>query len=192
MLHLNFILSLTGYCKRFYRIHLFPIFLLFDLFCIYYWDWQDQKCKLKCLKVYEINSELYCNCNCCLNPFLWYKHHYRKTSQECIIISIISEWSLSEIKKFFHLDRKEISTLKHVIGYIIFNKTVCCDSSFLLDSFPKENIFPNYSAGNRFLFLNRFWYIRFSGRLMFFLVDCVLINLKYMTVTWLFKMAKLM
>ena len=36
------------------------------------------------------------------NPFLWYKHHYPKTSQEYICCnwkSIISEWSFSEIKK---------------------------------------------------------------------------------------------
>ena len=102
MLHWNFIVSLTGYCKRFYRIHLFPIFLLFDLFCIYYWDWQGQKCKLTCSKDFEINSELYRNCNCCLNIFLWYKHHYAKTSQKYICCnwkSIISEWSFSKSKK---------------------------------------------------------------------------------------------
>ena len=70
VLHWNFIVSLTGYCKRFHRIYLFPIILLFSLFCIYYWEWQGQKCKLMCPKVYEINSELYWNCNCCLDPFL--------------------------------------------------------------------------------------------------------------------------
>ena len=37
--------------------YLFPIFLLFYLFCIY-WDWQGQKCKLKAPKIYEISSEL--------------------------------------------------------------------------------------------------------------------------------------
>ena len=46
LLYWNFIVSLTGYCKRFYRIPLFPIFLLFYMLCIY-WDWQGQKCKLK-------------------------------------------------------------------------------------------------------------------------------------------------
>ena len=64
---------LPGYCKRFYRIPLFTIFMLFYLFCIY-WDWQGQRCKLKCRKVYGINSELYCNCNFCLSSFLRYKH----------------------------------------------------------------------------------------------------------------------
>ena len=44
----------TGYCKRFYRIPPFPVFLLFHLLCIY-WDWQGQKCKLECPKIYEIN-----------------------------------------------------------------------------------------------------------------------------------------
>ena len=66
---------LTGYCKRFYGIPLFTVFMLFYLFCIY-WDWQGQKCKLKCRKVYEINSELYCSYNFCLYSFLRYKHVY--------------------------------------------------------------------------------------------------------------------
>ena len=47
LLYWNFIVSLTGYCKLFYRIlPLFLILLLFYLFCIY-WDWQGQKCHLK-------------------------------------------------------------------------------------------------------------------------------------------------
>ena len=58
LLYWNFIVSLTGYCKLFYRIlPLFPILVLFYLFCMY-WDWQDQKCHLKCPKVYEINTEV--------------------------------------------------------------------------------------------------------------------------------------
>ena len=57
LLYWNFIVCLTGYCKRFYRIPLFPIFLLSYLFCIY-WVWQGQKCKLKCPKIYEVISEL--------------------------------------------------------------------------------------------------------------------------------------
>ena len=44
---------LTGYCKRFYRIPLFPIFQLFYLFGIYC-DWQGQECKLKCPKIYKL------------------------------------------------------------------------------------------------------------------------------------------
>ena len=44
--------------KTFYRIlRLFPILLLFYLFCIY-WEWKSQKCNLKCPKFYEINTEL--------------------------------------------------------------------------------------------------------------------------------------
>ena len=35
VLYLNFIACPTGYCKRFYRIPVFTILLLFDLFCIY-------------------------------------------------------------------------------------------------------------------------------------------------------------
>ena len=45
---------LTGYCKRFYRMPFFPIFLLFYLFCICL-RLARPKCKLKCPKVYEIN-----------------------------------------------------------------------------------------------------------------------------------------
>ena len=127
-LHWNFIVSLTGYCKRFNRIHPFPMFLVFGLFCIYHWDWQSQKYNLKCPKVYEINPELYCNCNCCLNPFLWYKYYYSKnlTGIHLLQLKIRNIWL-----KFFwnqnicHWDIKEISTLKQVIRYIIFNKIVC-------------------------------------------------------------------
>ena len=54
----NFTVSFTGYCKLFYRIlPPFPILMLFYPFCIY-WDWQGQKSHLKCLKVYDINTEL--------------------------------------------------------------------------------------------------------------------------------------
>ena len=56
------------YCKRFYRITLFPIFLLWYLFCIY-WDWQRQKGNLKYTKVYEITSELHCYWNLCFSHF---------------------------------------------------------------------------------------------------------------------------
>ena len=35
LLYLNFIENLTGYCKRFYRIPVFTILILFDLFCIF-------------------------------------------------------------------------------------------------------------------------------------------------------------
>ena len=93
---------LTGYCKRFYRIPLFPIFLLFYLFCIY-WVWQGQKCKLNCSKIYEINSESYCNCNFSLYSILRYKHFaLPSTSKEhicCSLKSMISEWSSFKIKK---------------------------------------------------------------------------------------------
>ena len=75
---------LTGYCKRFYRIPLFTMFILFYLFCIY-WDWQEQKCKLKWRKVYEINSELYCKCNFCLYSFLRYKHLYLKPHKNTFV-----------------------------------------------------------------------------------------------------------
>ena len=35
LLYRNFSVSLTGYCKRFYRIPLFPLLLPFQLFCFY-------------------------------------------------------------------------------------------------------------------------------------------------------------
>ena len=84
LLYWNFIVSLTGYCKRFYRIPLFLIFLLFYLFCIY-WDWQGQKCKLKCPKVYKIYFELYCNFNFFLYPFLWYKDLYPQLHKKTFV-----------------------------------------------------------------------------------------------------------
>ena len=62
----------TGYCKRFYRIPLFPKFLLFHLFCIY-WDWQSQKCKLECPKVYDINH-IVAVISACTHPCGIYKH----------------------------------------------------------------------------------------------------------------------
>ena len=77
----SFILSLTGYCKRLSRISLFPILLLFYLFCIY-WDWQDRKQMRLTLNysVYNIIS-------------LWSKHLH-PVSQEYIYCNwkfIISE-----------------------------------------------------------------------------------------------------
>ena len=55
---LKLIVSLTGYCKLFYRTELlFSILMLFYLFCIY-WDWQGQQCHLKCPKVYDMRLTL--------------------------------------------------------------------------------------------------------------------------------------
>ena len=127
LLYLDFIVSRAGYCKRFYRMHFPPIFPLFYLFCIC-WDWQGQKCKLKCLKVFEINSEIYCNCNFYLYSFLWFKYFYPPTSQEYIFVATESPdntwidfvWN----QKSFQFRHKRNFNAK-VIGYIIFNKTVC-------------------------------------------------------------------
>ena len=41
------------------------------------------------------------------------------------------------------------------------------DNSFLLDSLSKAKIFPNFSAGNSFLFFKRFWNVRLSDRCHF-------------------------
>ena len=65
LLYSNFIAILTEYCKRFYRIPLFTKLLLLYLFGIY-WDWQGQKCVLKCPKVtsmrlkqnYSVHTEI--------------------------------------------------------------------------------------------------------------------------------------
>ena len=66
----------TQYCKNIYRIPLFSVLVLVYLLCIC-WDWQDQRCNLKCPKGYEINTELkYMCCNFCLGSSLWYKHLY--------------------------------------------------------------------------------------------------------------------
>ena len=84
LLYWNFIVSLTEYSKRFYRLPIFPIFLLFHLFCIY-WDWQGQKFQLRCPTIHEINFELYCNCNFCLYQFLWNKHLYPQPHKDTFL-----------------------------------------------------------------------------------------------------------
>ena len=116
---------LTWYCKRFYRIPLFTIFILFYLFCIY-WDWQEQKCKLKFRKVYEINFELYCNCNFCLYSFLRYKQLYLRSHKNTFVAA--ENPYLNEV--FLKSKNSDIQTLQRnfnpkVIGHIIFNKVVC-------------------------------------------------------------------
>ena len=80
LLSWNFV---TGYRKRFYRIPPFPIFLLFHLFCIY-WDWQGQKCKLECPKVYEINY-IVTLITACTHPCGIYKHLYSQTRKNTFI-----------------------------------------------------------------------------------------------------------
>ena len=82
---------LTGYCKRVYRIPFFSIFLLFCLFCIYS-VWQGQKDKLKCPKIYEINSELYYNCNFCLT------HSWNRNT--LLYLQLHKNFSFRHTKKF--------------------------------------------------------------------------------------------
>ena len=68
--------------------------------------------------------------------------------------------------KKFNLGIKEISTLKSNI-YNLFLIKLSADishSSFLLDSLSKAKIFPNFSAGNSFLFINRFWNVIVSDK----------------------------
>ena len=115
--YLNFNVSRTGYCKKCYRIALFPIFLLFCLFCIY-WDLQDQKCKLKCPKIYEINSELTensaCTHSCDTNTFT---HNLTRIHLLQLKIRNICN------KCFWNPFRHNFNP--KVIGYFIFNKIVC-------------------------------------------------------------------
>ena len=142
MLIWNFIVNRTGYSKRFYKIHLFPIFLMFDLFFIYYWDSPGQKRKLKCPKVYEILDyiatviaalTLSCHTNTITQNLTTMHSLQLKIRNICIRFF----WN----QKILFLDVKETSNFKQVIGYIIVNKIACCDSSFLLDSLSKANIF---------------------------------------------------
>ena len=67
---------LIRYCKRFYRVPLSLYFCCFNYFVSIQIGNKGEKCKLKCPKVHEINSELYCNCTFCLYSFLRYKHLY--------------------------------------------------------------------------------------------------------------------
>ena len=182
-------LSLTGYYKRFYRIPLFTILLLFYLFYIY-WDWQSQKCDLKCPKVFEINTELCVYCNFCLYPSLQYEHLYpHLTKIHLLQLKINNIWmEFFWNQKIFHLGIKEISTVKSCINYfnklVLINKLIklsadISDNSFLLDSLSKAKIYLNFSTGSGFLFFNRFWNIRFSDRCHFILTVFLLEKSQY-------------
>ena len=90
LLYWNFV-ALLGTIKDFIGYHTSVPYISAVLPIYIYWDWQGQKCKLKCPKIYEINSELYCNCNFCLYSFLQYKHlAFLTTSQEYICCSLKS------------------------------------------------------------------------------------------------------
>ena len=114
LLYWNFILSLIGYCKLFYRIlPLFPILLLFYLFCIC-WDWQGQKCHLKCPKGYETNTELWymvisaCIHPCDTNTFTHSITRIYLFQLKTHNIGMKFSWN----QEVFHLAIKEIPTLK--------------------------------------------------------------------------------
>ena len=120
---------ITGYCKRFYRIPLFPIFLLFHLFCIY-WNWQGKKCKLEYANVYEINY-IVTVISACTHPCGIYKRLYPQPRKNTFIATENSYLNEVLLKSKHFLFRHsnvsifylEISTLK---PYFIFNETVCC------------------------------------------------------------------
>ena len=68
-------------------------------------------------------------------------------------------------QKVFHLAIKEISTLKSLYKLFLIKLSAdISDSSFVLDSLSKAKTFPNFSAGNSFLFFNRFQNVGFSER----------------------------
>ena len=99
------VVSLTGYCKFFYRIPLlFSILLLFYLFCIYQ-NWQGQKFHWKCPKVYDMTLTLSYKVmviSTCTH-ILMIQTPLPTLSQEYIYCnwkSTISELSFFEIKKF--------------------------------------------------------------------------------------------
>ena len=107
----NFIVSLTGDCKRFYRIPLFPIFLLFYLFCIY-WDWQGQKCKLKCPMRLSLNYIITVISDC-THSYHTNTFTHNLTRVHLLQLKIHNIWmKFFWNQKVFHLDIKEISTLK--------------------------------------------------------------------------------
>ena len=123
LLHWNVIVSLTGHYKRFYRIPLSSIFLLFYLFCIY-WNLQGHKCKLKCPEVctlalnYIVTIISYGTHPCHTNIFT---HNLIRT--HLLQLNIHNIWmKFYWNQKILHFDKKEISTLK---SNIIFNKAVC-------------------------------------------------------------------
>ena len=95
----KFIVSLTGYCKKFSGIPLFTVLLLFYLFCIQL-DWQAQKCNLECPKFmrltlnYSVCTAIYaCSCPCDTNSSTHSLRRYIYCNWK-----YISEWSFFEIK----------------------------------------------------------------------------------------------
>ena len=148
--------------------------------------------------------------NICLYPSLWYKHLYSQFHNTFIAIEnpqyhyeVFLKW------KSFPFNRKR-NFNPNVIIWITFNKTVCWyrvrDSSFLLDFLSKAKIFPNFSASNKW---ETFWQMSFYRFCKFSCLKKVntiifnfpvlqrkykyfLINIKYTTVFWLFKMETFM
>ena len=72
-------------------------------------------------------------------------------------------------QKVFHLTIKEVSTLKSLYKlFLIKLFSDISDSSFLLDSWSKAKIFPNFSTGNSFLHpRSQIWIARLSDRCHF-------------------------
>ena len=114
LLYWNLIISLTGNCKRFCRIHIFTILLLFYLFCIY-WDWQGQKCNLKRLRFIRLtlNYSVCTVISACTHPCDTNTFTYSLRRTHLLKLKINKVWmEIFWNKKFFHLCIKKISTLK--------------------------------------------------------------------------------
>ena len=121
LLYWNFIVSFTGYWKRFYRITLLTILLLFYLLYIY-WNWQQgQKYNLKYPKVtsmiltmnYSVSTIIStCTHPCDINTHSLTRMHLLQLKTHNIWMEYF--WN----QKVFLLGIKEISTLNSYIIYI--------------------------------------------------------------------------
>ena len=75
-------------------------------------------------------------------------------------------------QKVFHLIIKEILTLKSKLFLIKLSSDIS-DSSFVLDSLSKAELFPNFTAGDGFLFFKRFWNVRLSDFISYCKFSCL-------------------
>ena len=103
-------------------------------------------------------------------PSLWYKRRYPQSHKNTFTTTetslYLNKFFLN--KKGFHLAMKEISNLKSLCKLFLIKVTAdISDSSFVLDSLLKTRVFPNFSAGNTFLFVKRFGDVKLSDRWYF-------------------------
>ena len=117
LLYWNFIVNLTGYCKRFYRITLFPILLLFYLFVSIEFGkakstvWSVLKFMRLTLNYSVCTVISSCTHHCDTNNF-----SHSLTRIHLLQLKIQNIWmKLFWNQKIFHWGIKEISTLKSLI-----------------------------------------------------------------------------